>query len=182
MANVHSTWKRQLNAPERAAMRCAGKARRRRGLHARKEEQRRQRAVALLARVRSALTGMVMGFVGPDSQHSRHIASEGQRSTAVSRFNNAKASSASRLQKRIDDARQLCGRGLGGLHGFQDEVDHALELRVVWQAAAKLSRQKRFDQDTASRMTPAGVLGIDGLHATLQSNQEVAGNQKQRLW
>ena len=53
-----------MDAPEWAAMACAGKARRRRGLTAREEEQRGQRAPGRLNRVCSALTSLVILAVG----------------------------------------------------------------------------------------------------------------------
>ena len=53
-----------MDAPEWAAIRCAGKARRRCGPLARKEEQRGQRAEVRLNRVCSALTQVVKAVVG----------------------------------------------------------------------------------------------------------------------
>ena len=82
-----STEKRQLLAPEWAAMRGAGKARRRRALrlrlgwtlraHARKEEQRGQCIAARLNRVRSALTQEVRPVVATNARvHAVYPAAE----------------------------------------------------------------------------------------------------------
>jgi hypothetical protein len=54
--------------------------------HAREEEQRRQRTVARLNRVRSALTRMVMVIVSSERSIPCGLASGGKRSTAVSRM------------------------------------------------------------------------------------------------